>query len=127
MYGEHARALFASAFRVNQWWATAYCPRGTNYAQFVIVDNGIGIFESLTVRGLQRALMTMVGMSGNIDVLKAWLEGRMNFRPGQASGNGGRAFWGSTTASRSTATVCGISSSYRMTCTRTLATDGSSD
>ena len=57
----------------NYWWATVYCPRNSNKSFFTIIDTGIGIFNSVTVRRYRRKL----GFSDNATLFRDWIEGRI--------------------------------------------------
>jgi hypothetical protein len=59
------------------WWTSVYCPPDKNRAFFTIADNGIGIFKSITVRQAQRKVREVFGGSGNPELLRDWLEGRI--------------------------------------------------
>lgn len=62
---------------VNPWWANVYCPSKSRSSYFTVVDNGVGIFRSVTVRRVRRVMQKLVGDSGNADLLRDWLEGRI--------------------------------------------------
>lgn len=61
----------------NPWWANVYCPADTGRSFFTVVDNGVGIFSSMTVRRFRRFAQSIVGQSGNAELLRDWLEGRI--------------------------------------------------
>ncbi len=65
----------------NYWWATVYCPRNSNKSFFTIIDTGIGIFNSVTVRKYRRLLR----LSDNVTLFRDWIEGRIELpsRTGQ--------------------------------------------
>ena len=65
----------------NYWWATVYCPRNSNKSFFTIIDTGIGIFKSVTVRRYKRLLR----LSDNVTLFRDWIEGRIELpsRTGQ--------------------------------------------
>ena len=58
----------------NYWWATVYCPRNSKKSCFTIIDNGVGIFQSVTVRKYRRWL----GVSDNVTLFRDWIEGRID-------------------------------------------------
>ena len=58
----------------NYWWATVYCPRKSKKSFFTIVDNGVGIFQSVTVRKYSR----LFGFSDNVSLFRDWIEGRID-------------------------------------------------
>ena len=65
----------------NSWWATVYCPRNSNKSFFTIIDTGMGIFNSVTVRKYRRVLR----LSDNVTLFRDWIEGRIELpsRTGQ--------------------------------------------
>lgn len=65
----------------NSWWATVYCPRNGRKSYFTIIDTGIGIFNSVTVRQYRR----LFRLSNNVALFRDWMEGRIELpsRTGQ--------------------------------------------
>lgn len=61
------------------WWATVYVHETTNRASFTFVDNGVGIFRSVTVRKIRRLLGAVIGDSANPKLLEDILQGRIQF------------------------------------------------
>lgn len=62
---------------VNFWWANVYCPAGAKRSFFTVVDNGAGIFKSMTIRAFRRQLRSLIGNSENTSLLRDVLEGRV--------------------------------------------------
>lgn len=63
---------------VNLWFANVYTPAGSKRSFFTFVDNGTGIFKSLTVRKYVRAFRRAARLgSVNPGVLRDILEGRI--------------------------------------------------
>ena len=62
---------------VHQWWANVFCSSKNKRSFFTIVDNGVGIFHSVTIRKFRRRVQESLGQSGNAQLLRDWLEGRI--------------------------------------------------
>ena len=58
---------------MESWWANVYAPPGNKRSFFTFVDNGVGIFRSVTVRRIRRS----IGMTDNVGLLKDWFAGKI--------------------------------------------------
>lgn len=63
------------------WWATVYCDEGAKKACFSFVDNGIGIFRSVRIRGFLRNLASLVYKT-HADFMRDILRGQVGSRTG---------------------------------------------
>ena len=70
------------------WYATVYCDPKDKRAYFNFMDNGVGIFESIKLKGLTKAAR-IAGLKDNGEILKEILEGKIGSRTGLSyRGNG---------------------------------------
>jgi hypothetical protein len=60
------------------WWATVYCEPGTGVASFTFIDNGVGIFGSVS-QNMQRTKKwaLALGITSNAQILRDILYGRV--------------------------------------------------
>lgn len=63
---------------VNLWWATVYCKSNGSQASFTIVDNGVGIFKSVTVKNFLRRNLRALNLSSNAALLRDWFAGTVD-------------------------------------------------
>jgi hypothetical protein len=62
-----------------RWWASAYNSRTGGRGHFAFVDNGIGVLESLNVRGV-RLLARSIGLHDDHSLLRAVFDGKIASR-----------------------------------------------
>ena len=60
------------------WWTTVHCPKGSDRACFTFTDWGIGIIDSLEIKGLKRLLK-----GDDPRILRSLLDGDIASRTGQ--------------------------------------------
>jgi len=63
------------------WWVMTFCEAGQSKADFTFVDTGVGIFQSVKMDLLKRALRAF-GVTDNTSILREILHGEMQSRTG---------------------------------------------
>jgi hypothetical protein len=58
------------------WWAGVYCDKDTSTARFTFLDNGIGILESIRLKGVHETLRRL-GVVSNADAMRQLLAGKV--------------------------------------------------
>lgn len=75
---------------VTSWWANVYCSHNSDKASFTMVDSGIGIFKSIMVKGVWHRLRWKLGSKSNAELLRDWLEGRIDVPTHSGASNRGK-------------------------------------
>lgn len=65
-----------------RWWVSIYLDKQANAVEFVFVDNGVGIFESVKIKNIRKKFQQLIGWKTNGDVLKDILDGNIGSRTG---------------------------------------------
>ncbi|MBL8206374.1 MAG: hypothetical protein JNM09_19205 [Blastocatellia bacterium] len=66
-----------------RWFASAYCQAEHGKTCFTFVDNGVGIFKSVSeTMGILRKMAVKLGITDNIDFLRNLLNGKLKSRTG---------------------------------------------
>lgn len=81
MSNTHQHAAVSKEPR-ERWWLMVHAPKESGRATFTFVDNGIGIAESLDRRRMRDAIMGILGLRDEGDLIRQLLQGEVGSRTG---------------------------------------------